>query len=252
VARGAKLAGEESMGPYPTPVAYASFVGGAALATCVAVRFARAHPGRLADRVAKVTALVLLAKGGLWVYLFDVRTPFTWANGLPLQLCDFAVFLAAAACWWQVPLLAEILWFWALAGTAQAVLTPELFVGFPSLLFASYLVGHLAIVGAAFVLTVGLGLTPRRRAVPRVFATTVGYALVAGIVDWSAHADYLFLSSPPPTASLLSLLGPWPWYVASAAGVALVLFVALDMPFWARRRRAGRVRFHPADNAGGR
>ena len=225
------------MGPYPTPVAYVWFVGGAAVVTSGAVLLARAQPGRPADRVAKATAVVLLAKGGLWVYLFDVATPFRWASGLPLQLCDFTVFLAAAACWWQVPLLAEILWFWALAGTAQAVVTPDLPAGFPNLLFISYLVGHLAIVAAAFVLTVGLGLVPRRRAVPRVFAMTVGYALLAGTVDWLARADYLFLVRPPPTASLLSLLGPWPWYVVAAAGVALVMFVVLDMPFWAGRRR---------------
>lgn len=242
------------MGTYPTPVAYVSFVACSVVIAAGAVLFARAHPGRSADRVARAAAVVLLAKAGLWVYLFDFATPFTWASGLPLQLCDFAVFLAAAACWWQVPLFAEVLWFWALAGTAQAVVTPDLPAGFPNLLFISYMVGHLAVITAAFVLSVGLGLAPRRRAVPRVFAVTVGYALVVGAVDWLAHADYLFLASPPPTVSLLSLLGPWPWYVVSAAGVALVMFVVLDMPFWAMRRRCPVERSRPrsAEVPGGR
>lgn len=228
------------MGPYPTPVAYAAFVGGAAILTAGAVLLVRARPGRTADRVTKCLALVLLAKGGLWVYLYDIAVPFTWANSLPLDLCDLVVFIAAAACWWQLPVLAEVVWFWALAGTVQAVATPELFVGFPHLLFISYLVGHLAVISAAFVLVVGLGLRPRRRAVPRVLALTVAYAAVAGTADWLTHGDYLFLVRPPPTASLLSVLGPWPWYVASAAGVALALFVVSDAPFWAgRRRRSG-------------
>jgi uncharacterized membrane protein YwaF len=33
------------------------------------------------------------------------------------------------------------------------------------------------------------------------------------------------------------VFGPWPWYLASAAAVALILLIALDTPF--RRGRAG-------------
>jgi uncharacterized membrane protein YwaF len=36
------------------------------------------------------------------------------------------------------------------------------------------------------------------------------------------------------------VLGPWPWYIVTAAAVAVVLFVLLDVPFWySRRRRPG-------------
>ena len=48
----------------------------------------------------------------------------------------------------------------------------------------------------------------------------------------------MFLRSPPGEWTLLRLLGPWPWYVVSAAGVALVLLTLLDAPFWPQRRRA--------------
>jgi uncharacterized membrane protein YwaF len=46
----------------------------------------------------------------------------------------------------------------------------------------------------------------------------------------------MFLRHKPGEASLLDLLGPWPWYIASAALLALVLFWALDAPFRHRRR----------------
>ena len=36
--------------------------------------------------------------------------------------------------------------------------------------------------------------------------------------------------------SLLDLMGPWPWYIASAAALALALFWLLDRPFDGRRR----------------
>jgi uncharacterized membrane protein YwaF len=41
----------------------------------------------------------------------------------------------------------------------------------------------------------------------------------------------MFLAAIPATSSLLSVLGPWPWYILSAAGVALILLWALDAPF---------------------
>ncbi len=71
-----------------------------------------------------------------------------------------------------------------------------------------------------------------------MFAITAGYTAVVGIVDGLTGADYMFLRKPPGEWTLLRLLGPWPWYVVSAAAVALVLLTALDAPFWAGRSRS--------------
>jgi uncharacterized membrane protein YwaF len=70
----------------------------------------------------------------------------------------------------------------------------------------------------------------------RDFAITLGYTAFVGLVDALTGANYMFLRTPPGEWTLLRVLGPWPWYIASAAGVALVLLVALDAPFWRRRR----------------
>ena len=163
-----------------------------------------------------------------------------WAvtQSLPLSLCDVALVVAAVACWWpQLHLAVELSYFWGLAGTLQAVITPDLTAGFPRLEFFEFVVGHLGIVIAALYLVVGLRLRPRPRSVVRVFAITVGYAAFVGLFDWLTGANYMFLAAAPRSASLLSVLGPWPWYIASAAGIALVLLVVLDAPF---HRRPGR------------
>jgi uncharacterized membrane protein YwaF len=69
-----------------------------------------------------------------------------------------------------------------------------------------------------------------------VFAITLGYTAFVGIMDALLGADYMFLASRPVHWSLLSVLGPWPWYILSAAGVALLLLFVLDAPFHASRR----------------
>ena len=49
----------------------------------------------------------------------------------------------------------------------------------------------------------------------------------------------MFLRQPPSEWTLLKVLGPWPWYIVSAAGVAIVLITLLDAPFWHSRRSRG-------------
>jgi hypothetical integral membrane protein (TIGR02206 family) len=150
-----------------------------------------------------------------------------------------ALVVAAVACWSpQWSLGVELTYFWGLAGTLQAVLTPDLDAGFPQLEFFLFVVGHLGIVIAALYLVVGLQRVPRRGSVARVFAITVAYASFVGVFNWLTGANYMYLTAPPENPSLLSLLGPWPWYLLSATAVALVLFVLLDAPFRGGRRSA--------------
>jgi hypothetical integral membrane protein (TIGR02206 family) len=184
---------------------------------------------------------VLGADAVSFVVALAVQGKFSAKTSLPFALCDMAVIVAAVACWWRTPVLVELTYFWGLAGTLQAIITPDLNVGFPHLVFFQYMAGHLGIVVAALFLVVGLRITPRPNAVPRVFGITAVYTAFVGLIDATSGANYMFLRSPPSNWTLLRVLGPWPWYVVSAAGVALVLLVALDAPFWAARRAVHRV-----------
>jgi hypothetical integral membrane protein (TIGR02206 family) len=216
-----------------SPGAYGASVAVAA-ATCAALcGAARKDRGRCG---AVVLGLILLAVAVIWVVQSAVSGSWTAAGSLPLPLCDVALVVAALACWWPRPLLVELTWFWGMAGTLQAVITPDLAVAFPNLLFLEYVVGHLGIVVAAVYLVVGLRITPRPGAVPRTFAITAAYTACVGVVDAVTGGDYMFLRSRPATWSLLSVLGPWPWYIVGAAGVAVVLLVLLDLPFRGRSR----------------
>jgi hypothetical integral membrane protein (TIGR02206 family) len=213
-------------------VAYWTSVAIAAVLCALVCVAARRRPGRW-------TAVVRWANGLLLgtiavIFVADPIVDGTWTarSSLPVDLCDAAVFVAALACIRPgVRLAVELTWFWGLAGTLQAVTTPDLNVAFPHLGFWEFVLGHVGIVFAAMFLVVGLRIYPRRGAVTRVFAITVAYTAVVGCIDAATGGNYMFLRAVPSHVSLLSVLGPWPWYLLSAAGVALVLLAALDAPF---------------------
>ena len=200
---------------------------------------------------ARALAVVLVsAEVGWWIYLWRTGARGAdLATALPLQLCDVAIFVAALALVFRRQLLVEVTYFWGLAGTIQALITPDLPQHFPNFPYFQYYVAHGGIVTAALFLVVGLGEWPRRNAVFRVFAITIAYALLLGAIDAATGANYMYLRTKPGSGSLLDVLGPWPWYIGWAALIALALLLVLDAPF---RLLRSRKRERPGAGAEGR
>ena len=200
-----------------------------AVATAVLVVLARRGPGPWL----KMLALVLvLDEVSWWVYLLAGGQPGSvLAQSLPLQLCDVAIFITAAALWARAPLLVEVTYFWGLAGTLQALLTPDLPQHFPSYPYFQYYIAHGGVVASALLLVVGLRIHPRPGSLLRIAAVTLAYVALVGVVDAITGADYMYLRAKPPSATLLDVLGPWPWYLLGATAIGLVLFAVLDAPF---------------------
>ena len=208
--------------------------------TTILVAAARLSPGPWTRIACLALAVILVgAEVGWWAYLVASHaTGADLAYALPLQLCDAAIFIAAAALVLRKQLLIEVTYFWSLAGTLQALLTPDLAQHFPNLLFFQYYVAHGGIVAAALLLVAGLGQWPRRHAVIKVGVITFVYALLVGAIDAATGANYMYLRSKPASASLLDLFGPWPFYIAWAALLGVALLFILDLPFrWLRQSR---------------
>ena len=207
-------------------------------ALCVALPVAaRARPGAWTRGFARGLSVLLVAAVLAYHLVLALRGDYQLDFDLPLHLTDAVTVVAALALWSPRPLLFELTYFWGLAASLQAVLTPALGAedGYQSLLFWHYFVTHSGVVLAAVFLAFGVGLTARPGAVGRVFAATVAWAGVAAVGNALTGGNYLFLRERPQTASLLDYLGPWPWYIIASALLALALFAILDLPF--RRRR---------------
>ena len=207
------------------------------------VAAARLWPGDWTNWAARtLAALLVAAEVGWWIYLAVTGARGAdLATALPLQLCDAAIFIAAFALLLRRQLLVELTYFWGLAGTIQALITPDLPQHFPSFPFFQYYLAHGGIVIAAVFLVVGLHQWPRRDAALRVLGITIVYVFVLGALDAATGANYMYLRSKPASESLLDLFGPWPWYIVWATLVGVALLVILDAPFlWLRRRRPKR------------
>jgi hypothetical integral membrane protein (TIGR02206 family) len=161
---------------------------------------------------------------------------------LPLHLTDAVTLVCALALWTWRSLPFELTWFWGLTASLLAIVTPDLGADdrFPSFFYFHYFVTHGGVVVAAVFLAFGVGLTARPGAVGRVFLLTAAWAALAALGNAVTGGNYMFLREKPDATTLLDYMGPWPWYIATSAVLALVLFALLDLPF--RRRRAGMPR----------
>jgi hypothetical integral membrane protein (TIGR02206 family) len=199
---------------------------------------ARAQPGARTRLFASLFGAVLLAWFVAYHVVVLIQGDYELDFDLPLHLTDAVTLVAALALMTRRPLLFELTWFWGLTASLQAILTPDLGADdrFPSFFYWHYFVTHGGVVVAAVFLAFGLGLTARPGAVLRVFLATAAWAGVAALSDALTGGNYMFLREKPEAATLLDYMGPWPWYIFTAALVALALFELLDLPF--RHRRA--------------
>src|SRR6266446_7350123 len=153
-------------------------------ATAALVAAVRLRPGPWTQVAARALAVVLVGdEVAWWIYLVAThanRAELLYA--LPFQLCDAAIFVSAFALWFRRQILVEVTYFWGLAGTIQAIITPDLPQHFPSFPFIQYYVAHGGVVAAGLFLVVGLGQWPRRRAVIGVAALTIVYAAFVALV----------------------------------------------------------------------
>ena len=238
-------------------------IGTMIVATVVLSRLLRRTTGQAHEQVTRRTvcwSLALILLGGATVAQVQRIVGHTWTaqESLPLHLCDIGVFVTAGALvgagWGRsrrdgdsssaVPVFAQRLYecayTWALGGTSQSVLTPDLADPFPGAEFLRYFLLHGGIVVSVFVLTFGLRMRPQRGAVWRVWLVTLALGDAVMVLDWMLGANYMYLLGPPKHPTMIDLFGPWPWSLLTLAVVGTLLIMLVHAPFWIIDRRAAR------------
>lgn len=223
-------------GPAHLTVLFLTF----ALPAFLAWRVRRKGGERWAKPIAWTFAIVLVLNQAA-LLIWALQPGIKLKDNLPMHLCDWATFTCAAALVWRHRLSYELTYFWGLAGTLQAVLTPDLPVGFPHPEFFAFQIAHAGLIAAVLFLTLGLAMRPTPRSIGRAFLWLQVYAVVTALLNLLLGTNYGYLRHKPALPSLLDYLGPWPVYLISLEVLGLLLFFLCYLPFAVadrmRRRR---------------
>jgi hypothetical integral membrane protein (TIGR02206 family) len=184
-------------------------------------------------------ASVILLDTMWWDGFLAWHGQLTFPAQLPIELCDLTLYLTVITLFALNPAIFDLVYYFALAGTSMAVLTPDLWEHFPSLSTVQFFVAHgLVVVAVLYLVWSGLA-RPGRGSVARAMLGLNVWAAFEGTIDWIFKTNYMYLRKKPASESLLNLFGPWPWYIVVTEGVALGLFLLLYLPFrrsdWRRR-----------------
>jgi hypothetical integral membrane protein (TIGR02206 family) len=208
----------------------AVFVIGAALLVWVGRRQTKRQARRLGRILGAATGLIYAAM------LIYTLIPPTIEVSVPLRLTDLATVAAAYALCSQRHWAFALTYYWGLVLSAQALISPALeSPDFPHYEFLAFWAVHLLVVWAAIYLTWGRGMRPGWRSLRIAVVVTAVWAVVTFTFNRIAGTNYGFLNRKPTTASLLDVLGPWPWYIFTATALILIAWVLMTWP-WHRNR----------------
>lgn len=183
----------------------------------------------------------LIAMWLVWYGLIAARGWISAETILPMNLCDWATIATLATLLRPNQRSYELAYFWALSGTLQALVTPELYYDFPDLRFIVFFAFHGGTIAAVLFLTFACSMRPRPASLPRVIAWSLFYLAAALVVNRLFGTNFGYLSAKPTTPSLLDVMGPWPVYIVELAGVGILYVLVLYAPFLVadRLRRRG-------------
>lgn len=197
---------------------------------------------KLKDGVRYTIAALLVISEGSW-HIWNIAIgEWTIQTHLPFHLCAVLVWTSLILLLTKNYHIYEFAYFLGIAGASQALLTPEAGIyGFPHFRVFQTIIAHGSIVTAALFMTLVEGFRPYWSSLKRVFLWTNIYMLIVMGINVLIGSNYLYTLHKPPSASLLDILGPWPWYLLAVEGVALVLCLFLYLPFAFRDRRLSHV-----------
>lgn len=186
-------------------------------------------------RILRWTLVVVLVVNWIAYDLFRLLTGLPLGHALPMQLCDWATVTVVVALLTDGQTWYELSYFWGLAGTFQAILTPNLPVGFPDLRWVSFFVAHCGIVVGVLFLTFVERMRPGPGSILRTMAFSELYLAAALAVNRITGDNYGFLTRRPAGASLLDYFSAdHRLYLLEMNLLALVFFTLLYLPFWLR------------------
>ncbi|MCL6571778.1 MAG: TIGR02206 family membrane protein [Bacillus sp. (in: Bacteria)] len=193
----------------------------------------KADKWRHAEIGIAILLIIMETSYHLWMYVNGI-----WhvSYAIPLELCSISLILTVLLLLTRKKIIYELLLFTALLGASQALVTPLLDFDFPHFRFLHFFYTHLMIIWVPLYFTWAKGYRPTIWSVVKVLVFLNVLLPIIIFINKMVDGNYLFLSHKPDSASLLDMLGPYPWYILSLEGLLITLSLVIWLIF---RKKAG-------------
>lgn len=180
----------------------------------------------------------------LWVsisiYIVLHVRPVDLGLVLPFHVCYFLNMLMPVMMWRQSYSLFEVSYFMVMAGSLQALLTPDLQTVFPDYMNIRYFFIHIGLPQSILFAIFVYGFRPTWSSLGKAFMWMNVYLVFVSVVNLTLGTNFMYVCRKPNAPTLLDIFGDWPWYLIGGELLALVLFTVVMMPFavrWPTLRR---------------
>ncbi len=157
---------------------------------------------------------------------------FTLQHELPFHLCRLTAIMAPFVFFKRNRFWLGIFYFWILVGTMNANITPDLKNGWPHYDYIIYFLTHGFLNVLPFYAIFVYGLRINFKDIKQTFWVTNGYLIFTLILNYILDSNYFYTMRKPEVASLLDLMGPWPYYIFAGEVLIMGFFFIFYLPFF--------------------
>ncbi len=163
-------------------------------------------------------------------------------ENLPLHMCSIFLIINSIMILTRNKTLFELSYCLGIGSGLMAFLTPDLgSYGLWHFVAVQTLFGHGLLVTLTFYMSIVERYRPTWLSIVKTFIYGITALLISYLINLGLGSNYMFTMHKPASASLLDVLGPYPWYLLSMAGVGLVIMVLFVAPWeiwgWSRKSR---------------
>lgn len=161
---------------------------------------------------------------------------FSIVEDLPLSLCNLFALVAPFTLWNPKQKYFEPIYFLVMAGTFQAIVTPDLYYDYPAYEFFKYWITHVGLVLLMIHCMVCFALYPTAMGIVKTFGWLNVYVVMLFPINHLLDANYFYLIAKPINPSILDFFGPWPVYILVAEILAMGFFAIALVPVYLAKK----------------
>ena len=201
------------------------------------IRWAMTLPEKKQHLIGNIFAFSLAITVLIWAFLKIYLKGFEIQRDLPLNLCNLIALLLPVYTLTRKKLYYEIMFFWVLAGTTHAVITPDLNDAFPHYVFLKYWYVHVGLIIFVFYATFVYKMRPTFKSPIKSYLALQAYIVLMFAINYATGSNYFYTFRKPNSSTALDYLGEWPYYIFVIELFMIPYFFLFYLPFFLKSRK---------------